>query len=402
MTATPLSGVTVLDLTRLLPGPYGTQLLGDLGADVVKIEEPTRGDYYREETPRLDDGDSRIFALLNRNKRSVALDLKDERGHRAFLDLAADADVIVEQFRPGVADRLGVDVDSVREVNDAVVYVSLSGYGQGGPYEQWVGHDINYIGIGGLLGMTGEPDEKPTLPGLPVADFAGGMATAVAALAGVVQAGTTGEGSYFDVSMTDVMVSWQSLYAPFVFDDEAAVPDRGGTMPAGKYPCYDVYETADGEYLTVGAMEYKFWEALCTELGLEEYANRDDHMPAEPRRTEIRESLAAVFRERTREEWLETLDPSVVPVAPVNDLEAVWEDPQVEHREMVESLSVDGESMPFVSAPFEIDGESAFVREPHPGLGEHSRQILHEMGYDRDEIDRLVADGVTVDPASGD
>lgn len=400
MTELPLDGVRILDLTRLLPGPYATQLLGDLGAEVVKIEEPTVGDYYREEEPSLADGDSRIFAMLNRNKKSVALDLKDDRGHEAFMSLAETADVIVEGFRPGVAERLGIDYEAVSRRNEEIVYCSLSGYGQDGPYEQWAGHDVNYIGIGGLLYMTGSPDGEPVIPGLPVADFGGGMMTAFAAMVGLWSAARTGEGQYFDLAMTDIIVSWFTLYAPFVFEDAASPPERGGTMPAGKYPCYAVYATADGGHVTLGAMEYKFWEAICEELDLEEYANPEDHFPTGPRSAEIEAALAERFARRTREEWLERLDPAVVPVAPVNDPVEVWEDPQVRHREMVTSLP-DGGSIPLVNTPVRPAGDHEFVRSEHPGLGEHSREILGAIGVDESTVDELFEDGVTTEPDGG-
>lgn len=390
----PLDGVRILDLTRLLPGPYATQLLADLGAEVIKIEEPTVGDYFRDDDPKLQDGTSHVFATLNRNKKSVTLDLKDDRGRAAFMQLVEDADAIVEGFRPDVVDRLGIDYDAVREYNESIVYCSVSGYGQDGPYEQWVGHDINYIGIGGLLHMTGTPDEDPVVPGVPVADYAGGMMLAFSVMAGLWQATTTGEGRYFDVSMTDVIVSWLSLYAPLSFDEETETPDRGQTQPAGKYPCYTVYETKDEKYLTVGAMEYKFWERLCEELGHEEFANRDDHYPEGQRREEVQSALDATFKEHTREAWLERFDPTEVPIAPVNDLDEMWEDPQVQSRGMVQELTVDGQDVPVINTPLGMDGGGDFVRTAYPRLGEHSRELLLEAGVDNETIDKLLAEGV--------
>jgi crotonobetainyl-CoA:carnitine CoA-transferase CaiB-like acyl-CoA transferase len=398
MTQLPLEGVRVLDLTRLLPGPYGTQLLGDLGAEVIKIEEPTTGDYYREQEPLLTDGNSRIFAMINRNKKSVALDLKDDRGHEAFMQLAETADVVIEGFRPGVVERLGIDYDAVSDRNESIVYCSLSGYGQEGPYEQWAGHDINYIGIGGLLGMTGSPDDDPVIPGVPVADFAGGMMTAFAAMVGLRGAEATGEGEYFDLAMTDIIVSWLTLYAPMVFDDASTPPERGGTMPAGKYPCYDVYETADGEHVTLGAMEFKFWAAICEELGLPEYANPDDHFPEGKRSAEIRAALTEAFAERTRAEWLDRLDPEEVPVAPVNDVGEMWEDPQVQHREMVTEMETESGSIPVVNTPVRPAGDHDYVRSRHPGLGEQSAQLLAELDIDGETLEEMFDAGVTTEP----
>jgi crotonobetainyl-CoA:carnitine CoA-transferase CaiB-like acyl-CoA transferase len=340
--------------------------------------------------------------MLNRNKESLALDLKDDRGREAFLSLVETADVVVEQFRPGVAKRLGVDYENVSERNESIVYCSLSGYGQDGPYEQWAGHDLNYIGIGGLLSMTGDPDETPVIPGLPVADFAGGMVTALAAMIGVHSADRTGVGEYFDLAMTDVMVSWMTLYAPFVFDEEAERPARGGTMPAGKYPCYNVYDTADGGHVTLGAMECKFWKATCEALDLPEYANHDDHFPEGERSAEIKSALAERFAEHTREDWMERVDPTEVPIAPVNDATEVWEDPQVKARDMVTSLTVDGDEIPMVNTPIRPAGDREYVRSPYPDLGEQSRELLSDIGMDDARIDALFEAGVAAEPGTAE
>jgi crotonobetainyl-CoA:carnitine CoA-transferase CaiB-like acyl-CoA transferase len=389
----PLDGVRILDLTRLLPGPYATLLLGDMGAEVIKVEQPGIGDYMRAEEPKVGD-DSHVFSILNRNKKSVSLDLKDDRGREAFLTLAAEADAVVEGFRPGVVDRLGIGYEAVRERNDAVVYCSVSGYGQESPYEQWAGHDVNYVGVGGLLGMTGRPDEVPTLPGLPVADFAGGMMGAYAVTVGLLKVANTGEGDYYDVSMTDVVVSWLSLYAPLAFDAGTETPARGQTQPAGKYPCYSVYETGDGEYVTLGAMEYHFWERFCEAVGLEEYANEDDHFPEGERLEEVRAAVAARFAERPLDAWLDRLDPVEIPVAPVNDLDDVWDDPQVVERGLVTHVPVAGEDVPVVDNPLRAASGNDWVRERPPALGEHSEQLLAAAGLSSAAIEEMLADGV--------
>ncbi|MFB6311285.1 MAG: CaiB/BaiF CoA transferase family protein [Salinirussus sp.] len=394
----PLDGARILDLSRLLPGPYGTQLLGDMGAEVVKIEQPGRGDYMREQEPSVPTGDSHIFSILNRNKQSVSLDLKDDRGREAFLDIAAEADAILEGFRPGVCERLGIGYETVRERNESIVYVSLTGYGQESPYEQWAGHDLNYIGIGGLLGMTGHPDGPPTIPGVPVADFAGGMMAALALMFGLYQAEATGEGEYFDVPMTDTIVSWMELYAGETLNPDGETPGRGGTLPSGKFPCYSVYRTADDRYITLGAMEYHFWENFCTAVGMEDLANPDDHRPEGERAERVRERVAGVFAERPRHEWLETFDPSEVPVAPVNDLEEVWEDPQVRERDLLEYREIGGEEVALVNSPIATGTDREWIREPHPALGEDTRTLLADAGYTEDEIAALAADNVIDEP----
>ncbi len=394
----PLEGVRILDLSRLLPGPYATQLLGDMGAEVVKIEQPGLGDYMREQEPSVAGGDSHIFSILNRNKQSVSLDLKDERGREAFLALAEESDAILDGFRPGVCERLGIGYDAVRERNESIVYCALTGYGQQGPYEQWAGHDINYIGIGGLLGMTGDPDGDPTVPGLPIADFAGGMMAALALMFGLYHAAATGEGDYYDVPMTDTIVSWMELYAGESLNPDGETPERGGTLPAGKFPCYNVYETADGRYITLGAMEFHFWENFCTQVGLEEYVNDDDHMPEGERLEEIEAAVADVFAGRSRQEWLESFDPSEVPVAPVNDLDEVWEDPQVIERDLLSYIEIDGEEVALVDNPIDTREEREWIRKPHPGLGEQTRKLLAETGLSDSEIEELAAEGVIDEP----
>lgn len=390
----PLEGTRILDLTRLLPGPYATQLLGDMGATVVKVEQPGTGDYMRDMEPRLADGESHVFSILNRNKESVSLDLKDERGQEAFLTLAEEADAVVEGFRPGVVDRLGIDYETVRARNESIVYCSLTGFGQDSPYLDWAGHDINYIGVGGLLGMTGEADEKPTVPGLPVADYAGGMLCAFSLMVGLFQAAQTGEGDYYDVSMTDTIVSWLTSYAADVLNPQGTTPERGETQPAGKYPCYQVYETADGNYVTLGAMEFHFWVEFCETVGLEQYANEGDHYPEGERLAEVEAAVADVFASKTRAEWIEALDESAVPIAPVNDLDEVWSDPHVEARGLLAHLDVDGERVPVVDNPVETGTDHEWVRSPHPALGEDSEWLLVEAGVSREVIDELVADGV--------
>lgn len=394
----PLDGVRILDLSRLLPGPYGTQLLGDMGAEVVKVEQPGVGDYMREQDPKVPTGDSHIFSILNRNKKSVSLDLKDDRGREAFLDLAAEADAILDGFRPGVCERLGIGYQAVRERNESIVYVALTGYGQESPYEQWAGHDVNYIGIGGLLGMTGEPDGPPMIPGVPVADFAGGMMAALALMFGLYRAQATGQGEYFDVPMTDTIVSWMELYAGETLNPDGETPDRGGTLPSGKFPCYSVYRTADDRYITLGAMEYHFWENFCDAVGLEELATPEDHRPEGERNEAVREQVAAVFAERPRAEWLDFFDPAAVPVAPVNDLEEVWTDPQVTERGLLEYREMGGEEVALVNPPIDTGTDRKWIRTPHPALGEDTWDLLAEAGYPDSTIEDLVADGVIDEP----
>ncbi len=391
----PLSGVTVLDLSRLLPGPWATQMLADMGAEVIKVEGPGGGDDMREFGPRLESGTSHMFANFNRNKKSVVLDLKDERGQERFLDLAEGADAVVEGFRPGVVDRLGVGYDDVRERNEQIVYVSVSGYGQDGEYVEAAGHDLNYISISGVLDLTGETGEVPTVPGVPVGDYVGGFMTAIAVLTGLWHARDTGKGEYFDVSMTDVLVSMVSYFAPWSLSDDVPTPTRGETLPGGGFPCYDVYETADGEYVTIGCVEYKFWVNFCEAVGLEDLANHDDHFPEGDRLEEVRERVADRLAEQTLSEWADDLDFVDVPWSPVNDLDEVWTDPQVAGRDLLRTLP-DGKTQ-VADLPVKTRGDYEWVRETYPELGEHSRELLAEAGLSEAEVAALVEEGVVGD-----
>ncbi|MDQ4057985.1 MAG: CoA transferase, partial [Actinomycetota bacterium] len=260
----PLEEVKVLDLTRLLPGGYATLLMADLGADVVKVEEPDRGDYIRWSPPMVGDHSAAHIAL-NRNKRSVTINLKSDEGRGVLLDLAEHFDVLIESFRPGVMERLGLDYDALRTRNTGLVYCAISGYGRDGPRAETAGHDVNYIGFGGLLSIVGGEGQRPVIPGVQIGDLAGGgMAAVIAVLAALVRRATSGEGDYCDISMMDGAMSWLSIHAAEFFAT-GSVPQRELMTLSGAFPCYRVYRAADG-WLTVGALEPQFWTGLCDAL----------------------------------------------------------------------------------------------------------------------------------------
>ncbi|HKX26040.1 MAG TPA: CaiB/BaiF CoA-transferase family protein, partial [Actinomycetota bacterium] len=260
----PLDGVRVLDLTRLLPGNYCTLVLADLGADVVKVEEPGRGDYIRWASP-LVDGQGAAHRSLNRGKRSMTLDLKSADGPVVLRRLAAGADAVVESFRPGVLERLGGGYEALSAENPRLVYCALTGYGQDGPYRDRAGHDVDYIGLAGILEATGPADGPPVLPAVQVGDFGGGMAAAVAVVAGLREAAVTGHGRVLDVSMLDVAVSWTAVSMSWYLA-AGQVPARGAMPLTGGLACYRAYRCADGRYLAVGALEPQFWRELCERL----------------------------------------------------------------------------------------------------------------------------------------
>ncbi|MDQ3951810.1 MAG: CoA transferase [Actinomycetota bacterium] len=392
MNGGPLAGLRVLDLTRLLPGGYATCLLADLGADVVKVEEPGRGDYIRLMPPMVGETSANHVAL-NRNKRSVTLNLKASEGRDAFEQLAGGFDVVVESFRPGVMDRLGVGWKRLSSLHPRLVYCAITGYGQDGPRAGAAGHDVDYAAYAGILGLTGEAGGPPVVPGVQIGDLAGGgMAAVIAILAALRARDATGQGDFCDVAMTDGLVSWLSIHAAAYFAT-GEVPRRGEMHLSGAYPCYRVYPAADG-WLAVGALEPQFWDALCSSVGRRDLSG--DGFATGARRDEVVAELEDLFASLTRAEWMEHFGDADVCVAPVNDLAETFADEQVLHRDMlVESPLADGMPWRHVGVPVKLAGAPGdATRRPPPGLGEHTDEVLAQAGFDASRIERLRAAGV--------
>jgi len=387
-----LQGIKVLDLARLLPGNFCTLLFADYGADVLKIEDTNRGDYGRWYPP-LVRTQSAYFLGLNRNKRSMKLNLKTDKGRTIFMQLAERSDVILEGFRPGVTDRLGIGYGAVRKVNPEIIYCSISGFGQDGPYRDKVGHDINYIGIGGILGITGQRGGPPVIPAAQIADIgAGGMMATIGILIALVNRRKTGRGQYIDISMLDGVVSWLSMLASKYFVD-GEIPERGGMMLNGQFPCYRVYRTKDDKYISIGALEAKFWENLCRALGREDLAPHQYATGAQG--DEVVSQLEKIFLTKTRDEWMEYLEDFEISHGPVYDFRETFSDPQVLHREMV--LEVDHPTegrIKQVGFPIKLSATPGRVRLPSPGYGEHTREVLEELGYTEGDIEALEKSGV--------
>ena len=382
-----LDGVRVLDLTRLLPGPYATQLLADAGADVVKIEDTGAGDYARHMPPTTNEGVGAVFDAVNRGKRSVAVDLKSEAGQEAFYELVETADVVVESFRPGVTDRLGVDYETLTDHRPDLVYCSLTGYGQNGPYADRAGHDLNYVGLAGLLDMTREDDsETPRMPGYQVADMAGGLLAAFSVCSALLsrELGNTG-GEYLDVALTDAVVSFSQALAPEALAGES--PRPGETPLTGQYPWYDVYETADERYVTLGALEPRFWTTFCEAVDRRDLAGK--HMTGDPAEREaLREELEELFAGRTRDEWVEAMADVDAAVEGVYTPEETFEHPQIAARGYVER----GDGTPRVGLPL-CGSETAASGGPTPGHGEHTDEVLEAAGLTEADIARLRESG---------
>ena len=387
----PLEGLTVLDLTRLQPGNYATTLMADLGADVIKVEEPGRGDYVRW-TPPMMGTVSAAHLVLNRNKRSVTLNLKTEAGVGLLQRLVERADVLIESFRPGVMDRLGVGYEVLCKSKPDLVYAAITGYGQDGPYRSRAGHDINYIGISGVLGATGPADGDPVLPSVQVADLAGAMMAVIGVLAAIVRRNETGQGDFIDVSMMDASLSWLALHLAPWFAGEPTLR-RGEGLLNGGYPFYRTYRCKDDKHVSVGALEPQFWEALCKGLDLEDLIP-EQYAQAE-RRSEIHKMLESKFMERPRDEWVRILSGLDACVAPVNDFDEMSRALQVLARKMISDKEIKGVgAFKELGVPVSLANSPGSLRMPAPDLGEHNEEVYSSLGIDKLALERLASDGV--------
>ena len=380
----PLDGVRVLDLSRLLPGPYCTLLLADLGAEVIKIEDLAGGDTIRAYPPFIG-GQSAYFLALNPGKKSLAINLKPARGREVFMRLVRTAQVVVEGFRPGTMDRLGIGFESLQAVNPALVYCSISGYGQAGPLRDRAGHDLNYIARAGILGLSGSRDGSPSIPPVQIADLSSAMYAAVAILAALRESERSGRGRNLDIGMMDSAMAWLVLTVA-----EFAAGERGGRGRlhlTGKFPCYHVYRTKDGQEVTLAALETKFWSDFCRVTGRPDLT--DLQYSEEPRAFD---EVAALFAGRTRDEWVALAREGDFCCEPVQALAEALLDPQVRQRGIVRKTSVGGQPNVELGNPLRrLDG-----REPGepPGHGAHTRALLGELGYSDREMAELEASGV--------
>jgi alpha-methylacyl-CoA racemase len=419
MPSLPLEGIRVLDLSRLLPGGFCSLLLADFGAEVLKVEDTGMGDYIRWSPPYVEGAEesakSALFLALNRNKRSIRLDLKREEGREALLRLVGEHDVVLESFRPGVLDRLGVGYQRMREVNPGIVYCAISGYGHSGPKRESSGHDMNYLGLVGLLGLTGERGGPPVQAAGQIADLGGGALMAafgiLAALrerdgvppraggSGSGGAGRpgSGEGQLVDVSMADGALSWLAMVAAAYFADGNA-PHRGELLLAGSVICYRPYECADG-WVTLGALEPKFWQAFCRGVGREDLIERQFEAPG----SEAHAQVVEIFASRTRAQWEQFAREHDCCLEPVLELDEALHSELVRAREMVVTLEQPGVAggVRQLGLPVKLTRTpGAHDRLPGPALGEHTEQVLAAAGYTPEEIAALLESGAAAGPAA--
>ncbi|MGE5858888.1 MAG: CaiB/BaiF CoA transferase family protein [Solirubrobacterales bacterium] len=401
MSERPLSDVRILDLTRLLPGGFCTLLLADLGADVIKVEDTGKGDYVRWAPPHYGSEEqtplgtrSAIYLALNRNKRSIRLDLKHEQGRQALLRLAESADVLVESFRPGVLDKLGVGFEVLLQANPALVYCPITGYGQDGPNRDRAGHDMNYLGLNGILGLTGEAGGPPIQSGAQIADLGGGgLMAAVGILAALQHARRSGQGQMVDISMTDGSLSWLVMEAARYFGS-GEVPERGRILLSGGIICYRPYQASDG-WVTCGALEPKFWQAFCRGVGRDDLIEKQFEKPG----SEAHREVSTIFRTKTRDEWKAFNDEHDAMVEPVLDLDEALESELVREREMTVTYEQPelGE-IKQLGFPIKLSRTPASIERSAPALGEHTAEMLGESGYSAEEIEAMEESGAAKGP----
>jgi len=374
----PLQGVRIVDLTRLAPGPYASLALANLGAEVIKIERPRFGDPLRYISRFGVEGGDLLFELLNRNKKSMTLNLRAPEGKAILRELTRQADVLLEGFRPGVMKRLGLDYGALAQVNPRLVYASLSGYGQTGPYHLRAGHDLNYIALGGLLALTGTKDGPPVIPGVPVADFMGGLWMAFGVLAALFERERSGRGQYLDISMLNSITALLAIpLAEWLTTGHT--PQRGQMWLTGKQACYNVYETADGKYMALGALEPEFWQAFCEAVGRPDWQARQHDAD----QASLIAEVAALFRTQSRDYWTNLFANHDCCCEPVLTLDEVFAHPQAMHYQLLHEGEL---AMPLSS------GEAPHL--PAPRLGQHTAEILTTLGYTAADIERLQQKGI--------
>ena len=390
--AMSLQGLVVLDCTQIMAGPFCTLLLADMGADVIKVERPDGGDETRKTGPLLSNGWSAGFLAINRNKRGIALNLQTQGGTSVFKKLVEQADVVVENFRPGTMQRLGLGYEELKELKPSLIYCSISGFGQTGPYKDRGGFDLIAQGMSGLMSVTGIPDGPPVKVGVPITDLTAGMYGAYGILNAYIHRLRTGEGQLVDMSLMEAGIAY-TFWESSVYFATGEMPGPLGSAHRLSAP-YQALKTKDG-YITMGAASQSLWERMCHVLGLEglvsdpRYTARSDRKSNE---VELAAVLEETLQQETTEHWLEQLEAAGVPAGPLNNLHQMYSDPQVQARNMmVEFEDPELGTIKNIGIPVKLSATPGKIRRRAPGLGEHTLEILLQAGYTREQIEEMAA-----------
>ncbi|MEG1726935.1 MAG: CaiB/BaiF CoA-transferase family protein [Acidaminococcaceae bacterium] len=379
-----LAGIRILDLTRLLPGPYCSMILADFGAEVIKIEEPKEGDYARS-FPPFQKGFGYWHLQLNRNKKSLALDLKQDKGRTFFLKLIATADVVMESYRPGTLERLGIDYQTAKKINPKIIYCALSGFGKQGPRRDEAAHDINYVSLAGVTAMSGEKEGKPAIPGVLMADMNAALMAGMSILTALRHAERTGEGQEIEIALYNSALALMPGAASLYFGEQF-IAERGNNWLTGAYANYNIYETADHRYLAVGALEQKFWNNLCWALDLPELA---DAIKEESNHPALKKRLSQIFLTKTLQEWEQSLAGKDTCTTPILNFGEAMAAPQTKANNMV--LTVEDEEIGTyrqMGFPMQLSQTPAQLKKRAPKLGEQTAELLRECGYTEEEIEK--------------
>jgi crotonobetainyl-CoA:carnitine CoA-transferase CaiB-like acyl-CoA transferase len=389
----PLEGIKVLDLSRYLPGPLATQILADFGAEVVKVED-RKGELGRFLHPMINDTSARFYTV-NRNKQSLGLDLKQPEGKEIFKKLVAEADIVVDQFRPEVMNKLGLGYETLKEINPRIIYCTITGYGLTGPLRDAAGHDINYLNLAGVTELLGTKDGPPAMCGVQIADIAGGSLYAVIAiLLALAAREKTGKGQLCDVAMMDGALSLLAYTLGEWSGGDGKLPKRGGELLTGGYAAYNNYKCQDDKYVSLGAVEDKFWASFCKKLGLEEYIPLQMDIPSQPK---IESSIQKIMFTKTRDEWVEYFSDSDICFTPILTLDEMVKHPQVLARDMVHTLTDfqgSGKDLVCTGVPIKLSETPGEAKMIFAKTGENTDQILAAIGYSSPQIEQLHSKGI--------
>ncbi len=392
-----LNGIKVLDLSRVLAGPYCSMMLGDMGADVIKVERPGAGDDTRQWGPPEAGGEAAYYLCVNRNKRSITVDLKKEQGREIIRSLAAKSDILIENYKVGTLPKMGLGYEDLKKINPGLIYCSITGFGQNGPYKDKPGYDFMIQGMGGVMSITGDPDGPPMKVGVAIVDITAGLFACSAILAALYHRTVTGRGQYIDVALLDAVVAWlANVGSNYLVSGE--IPKRYGNAHPNIVP-YEPFKCKDGTYIALAVGNDRQWQDFCRLAGLDSLAD-DPRFATNPQRVIHRKELiplvAQAMLQKTGDEWLEALDRLKIPCGPINTLDRVFSDPQVLAREMVAEVPHPAAgSVKLVASPMKFSDTPCVIERHPPLLGEHTEEILQEeLGFSHEEIRRLREQGV--------